>query len=190
MNHTTKGIILVAAIASMLVVGLNMIPLSQNTYASSSRHSEFKKAPEEHKNSKSAENHLNQVDTTYRSPGSRTSNVAVQENGKDNSGTAFTDLSSNVEQNQTTLAQPQSSQSGHDSDKDKKDRNFPVIVNVLPKLKNENTNSLEGNVSSINDASNDNTIRNRNAQNQTDGQNTCIIAGECSAASSETEGGR
>ena len=189
MNHPTKGIVIVAAIASMLVVGLNVIPLSQNTYASSSRHSDFKKAPEEHKNSKSAANHLNQQIFCYRSKCTG-GNTAIQQHGNDNSATGFTDLSNNVQQNQTTLAQPQSSQSGHDSDKDKKDRNFPVIVNVLPKLKNENTNSLEGNVSSINDASNDNTIRNRNAQNQTDGQNTCIIAGECSAASSETEGGR
>ncbi|MBV9178656.1 MAG: hypothetical protein JO297_16645 [Nitrososphaeraceae archaeon] len=184
MNHTTKGIVIVAAIASMLVVGLNMIPLSQNTYASSSRHSEFKKTADENKNSKSGENNLNQVDTTYRSPGSKTSNVAVQENGKGNTATAFTDLSSNVEQNQTTMAQPQSS---HDSDK--KDRSFPVTVNVVPNFKNENTNSVVGNTSSAADASNANTLSNRNAQNQTDGQNACLIAGECTASSHETETG-
>src|ERR671928_692268 len=97
MNHTIKGIIVVAAIVSMLVVGINMIPLAQNTYASSHRHSEFK----------SQDNILNQKDDTYRSPGSQSSNVAIQESGKGNSATAFSDQSSNLQQQQN---QPTSSQ--------------------------------------------------------------------------------
>ena len=84
MNHTIKGILIVVAIASMLVVGMNMFPLAQNTYASSHRHSEFK----------SQDNILNQQDDTYRSPGSESSNVAIQESGKGNSATAFSDQSS------------------------------------------------------------------------------------------------
>src|SRR5919205_398632 len=115
MNHTIKGIILVAAIASMLVVGMNMFPLAQNTYASSHRHSEFKKASEN--------NILNQQDDSYRSPGSQSSNVAIQESGKGNSATAFSDQSSNLQQqNQTTLQQqdPQAN------------KNFPITLNVLP----------------------------------------------------------
>ena len=81
MNHTIKSIIIVAAIASMLVVGINMIPLAQNTYASSHRHQD---------------NIANQGDDTYRSPGSQSSNVGIQESGKGNSATAFSDQSSNT----------------------------------------------------------------------------------------------
>ena len=34
MNHTIKGILIVAAITSMLVVGLSMVPIMQNSFAS------------------------------------------------------------------------------------------------------------------------------------------------------------
>src|ERR671931_234641 len=101
MNHTIKSIIIAAAIASMLVVGINMIPLAQNTYASSHRHSEFKKASEnKNQQSKSQDNILNQGDDTYRSPGSESSNVAIQESGKGNSPTAYSDQSSNIQEQQ------------------------------------------------------------------------------------------
>ena len=33
MNHTIKGILIVAAITSMLVVGLSMVPVMQNSFA-------------------------------------------------------------------------------------------------------------------------------------------------------------
>src|SRR5436309_13284450 len=114
MNHTIKSIILVAAIASMLVVGMNMFPLAQNTYASSHRHQD---------------NIASQRDETYRSPGSQSSNVAIQESGKGNSATAFSDQSSNVQeqQNQPTSSQQQDQQSNKD-----KDKNFPITLNVLP----------------------------------------------------------
>jgi len=69
MNHTIKSILLVAAITSMLVVGINMIPLAQNTYASENKNQQ----------SKSQDNILNQQDGTYRSPGSESSNVAIQD---------------------------------------------------------------------------------------------------------------
>ena len=52
-----------------------------------------------------------------------------------------------------------------------------------------NENSVSGNSSSTASADNTNTINNRNSQNQTQGQNACLIAGECTAASSETETG-
>jgi hypothetical protein len=55
MNHTIKSILLVAAITSMLVVGINMIPLAQNTYASENKNQQ----------SKSQDNILNQQDGTY-----------------------------------------------------------------------------------------------------------------------------
>ena len=41
MNHTIKGIIIVIAITSMLVVGLSMVPIMQNSFAS--KKSDFKK---------------------------------------------------------------------------------------------------------------------------------------------------
>ncbi|MBV9667911.1 MAG: hypothetical protein JO327_07245, partial [Nitrososphaeraceae archaeon] len=178
-------IVIVAAIASMLVVGLNMIPLSQNAYASSSRHSEFKNAPQENRKS-SAENNMNQQFLCYRSKCTG-SNLGIQQHGQGNSATGWTDLSNNLQQNQTTMAQPQSSQSGHESDNDKKERSTPVTINVVPKLDNQNTNSVVGNTSSAADASNHNNLSNRNAQNQTQAQNACIIAGECTAGSSQTE---
>src|SRR5436309_9537830 len=126
MNHTIKGILIVAAIASMLVVGANMIPLAQNTYASSHRHSEFK----------SQDNIANQQDDTYISPGSESSNVVIQESGKGNSATAFSDQSSNTQQqNQPTSLQQQDPQ----TDKDK-DKQFPITLNVLPDQRITNTN--------------------------------------------------
>src|SRR5919202_5088060 len=120
MNHTIKGIIIVAAIASMLVMGLSMFPLAQNTYASSHRHQD---------------NIANQGDDTYRSPGSQSSNVAIQESGKGNSATAFSDQSSNLQQNQPTSSQQQNPQANKD-----KDKNFPITLNVLPDQRIINTN--------------------------------------------------
>jgi hypothetical protein len=180
MNHTIKGILMLAAIASMLVVGINMLPLPQNTYASSHKQSEFKKASE-HKNqqSKGQDNILNQRDDTYRSSGSKSSNVAILESGKGNSATAFSDQSSNLQQNQTTLQQPQANK-----DKDKK---FPIILNVLPNQKitntnvNPNTNTLRSN--SSNDASNDNTINNAALARQRQAEASCAVALTCPAGS-------
>jgi len=42
MNHTIKGILIVAAIASMLVLGASMIPIMQNSFAS--KNPDFKQA--------------------------------------------------------------------------------------------------------------------------------------------------
>src|ERR671938_536807 len=111
MNHTIKSIIIVAAITSMMVLGAGMIPLAQNTYASSHRHSGFK----------NQDNIVNQQDGTYRSPGSESSNVAIQESGKGNSATSFSDQSSNIQEQQN---QPSSSQQDPQTDKDK-DNKFP-----------------------------------------------------------------
>jgi hypothetical protein len=174
MNHTIKGILIVAAIASMLVVGINIIPLAQNTYASSHRHSEFKKASEN--------NILNQGDDTYRSPGSQSSNVAIQESGKGNSATAFSDQSSNVQQNQTTLQQ-QNPQANKD-----KDNKFPITLNVLPNQRitntnvNPNTNTAGSNSSSASDASNDNTINNTALARQRQAEASCAVAVTCPEA--------
>jgi hypothetical protein len=180
MNHTIKGIVMLAAIASMLVVGISMIPLAQNTYASSHKHDEFKKASE-HKNqqSKGQDNILNQRDDIYRSPGSKSSNVAIQESGKGNSATAFSDQSSNLQQNQTTLQQPQANK---DKDKDKK----PIItLNVLPNQRitntnvNPNTNTAGSNSSSASDASNDNTIDNTALARQRQAEASCAVTLTC-----------
>ena len=181
MNHTIKGIVMLAAIASMLVVGINMIPSAQNTYASSHKHDEFKKASE-HKNqqSKGQDNILNQRDDIYRSPGSKSSNVAIQESGKGNSATAFSDQSSNLQQNQTTLQQPQAK----DPNKDKK---FPITLNVLPNQRitntnvNPNTNTAGSNSSSASDASNDNTIDNTALARQRQAEASCAVAVTCPA---------
>src|SRR5918912_4400376 len=114
MNHTIKSIIIAAVVTSMLVLGMNMFPLAQNTYASSHRHQD---------------NIANQGDDTYRSPSSQSSNVAIQESGKGNSATAFSDQSSNLQQqqNQPTSSQQQDSQANKD-----KDNKFPITLNVLP----------------------------------------------------------
>src|ERR671928_2119233 len=168
MNHTIKSIIIVAAIASMLVVGMNMFPLAQNTYASSHRHQD---------------NIANQGDDTYRSPGSQSSNVAIQESGKGNSATAFSDQSSNLQQNQTTLQQPQSNKD-KDNEKDKK---FPITLNVLPNQRitntnvNPNTNTAGSNSSSASDASNDNTIDNTALARQRQAEASCAVAVTCPA---------
>ena len=53
MNHTIKGILIVAAITSMLVVGATMIPIMQNSFAS--KKSDFKK-PERDTNTNSNTN--------------------------------------------------------------------------------------------------------------------------------------
>src|SRR5919205_2530420 len=166
MNHTIKGILIVAAIASMLVVGMNMFPLAQNTYASSHRHQD---------------NIANQGDDTYRSPGSQSSNVAIQESGKGNSATAFSDQSSNLQQQQN---QPTSSQQQPQSNKDK-DNKFPITLNVLPNQTitntnvNPNRNTASSNSSSASDASNDNTINNTALARQRQAEASCAVALTC-----------
>jgi hypothetical protein len=169
MNHTIKGIIIVAAIASMLVVGMNMIPLAQNTYASSHRHQD---------------NILNQRDESYRSPGSESSNVAIQESGKGNSPTAYSDQSSNTqEQNQPTLQQ-KDPQSNND-----KDKSFPITLNVLPDQRitntnvNPNRNTAGSNSGSASDASNNNTIDNTALARQRQAEASCAVALTCSEGS-------
>src|ERR671927_1694027 len=167
MNHTIKSIIIVAAIASMLVLGMNMFPLAQNTYASSHRHQD---------------NIANQGDDTYRSPGSESSNVVVQESGKGNSATAFSDQSSNLQQqqNQPTSSQQQDPQANKD-----KDKNFPLTLNVLPDQRitntnvNPNRNTANSNSSSASDASNDNTINNTALARQRQAEASCAVAVSC-----------
>jgi hypothetical protein len=166
MNHTIKGIIIVAAIASMLVVGMNMFPLAQNTYASSHRHQD---------------NIANQGDDTYRSPGSESSNVAIQESGNGNSATAFSDQSSNTQQqNQPTSLQQQDPQANKD-----KDKKFPITLNVLPNQTitntnvNPNRNTASSNSSSASDASNDNTINNTALARQRQADASCAVAVSC-----------
>jgi hypothetical protein len=167
MNHTIKSIIIVVAITSMLVLGINMIPLAQNTHASSHRHQD---------------NIVNQQDDTYRSPGSESSNVAIQESGKGNSATSFSDQSSNIQQqqNQPTSLQQQDPQANKD-----KDKNFPITLNVLPNQRitntnvNPNTNIAGSNSSSASDASNDNTIDNTAIARQRQADASCAIALTC-----------
>jgi hypothetical protein len=167
MNHTIKGILIVAAIASMLVVGLGMIPLAQNTYASSYRHQD---------------NILNQGDDTYRSAGSESSNVAIQESGKGNSATSFSDQSSNPQQqqNQPTSSQQQDPQ----TDKDK-DNKFPITLNVIPDQRitntnvNPNRNTAGSDSSSASDASNNNTIDNTALARQRQAEASCAVAVSC-----------
>ena len=60
MNHTIKGIIIVAAITSMLVLGANMVPIMQNSFAS--KKSDFKK-PERDPNTNTNTN-TNSADST------------------------------------------------------------------------------------------------------------------------------
>ena len=46
MNHTIKGILIVGAIASMLVLGASMIPIMQNSFAKKT--SDFKQGEGKH----------------------------------------------------------------------------------------------------------------------------------------------
>jgi hypothetical protein len=169
MNHTIKGILIVVVITSMLVVGMNMIPLAQNTYASSHRYQD---------------NILNQKDETYRSPGSQSSNVGIQDSGKGNSPTAYSDQSSNTQQqNQPTLQQqnPQANKN--------KDNKFPITLNVLPDQRitnnnvNPNRNTADSNSGSASDASNNNTIDNTALARQRQAEASCAVALTCSEGS-------
>ena len=167
MNHTIKGIIIVAAIASMLVLGMNMFPLAQNTYASSHRHQD---------------NIANQQDDTYRSPGSESSNVVVQESGKGNSATSFSDQSSNLQQQQN---QPTSSQQKDPQANKDKDKSLPITLNVLPNQRiintnvNPNRNTAGSNSGSASDASNNNTIDNTALARQRQAEASCAVALTC-----------
>jgi hypothetical protein len=169
MNHTIKGIIIVAAITSMLILGASMIPLAQNTYASSHRHQD---------------NILNQGDDTYRSPGSDSSNVAIQESGKGNSATSFSDQSSNLQQQQQNQPTSSSQQQNPQANKDK-DKQFPITLNVLPDQRitntnvNPNRNTAGSNSSSVSDASNDNTINNTALARQRQAEASCAGALTC-----------
>jgi hypothetical protein len=169
MNHTIKGIIIVVAITSMLIVGMNMFPLTQNTYASSHRHSK--------------DNILNQQDGTYRSPGSESSNVGIQDSGKGNSPTAFSDQSSNLQQqqqNQPTSSQQQNPQANKD-----KDKQLPITLNVLPNQRitntnvNPNRNTASSNSGSASDASNNNTIDNTALSRQRQAEASCAVSLTC-----------
>jgi cytoskeletal protein RodZ len=73
MNHTIEGILIVAAITSMLVVGATMVPIMQNSFA--------------HK--KSAESNTN-TNTNTNSANSTSSSTATASNTNniDNSATA------------------------------------------------------------------------------------------------------
>src|SRR5919197_2853097 len=53
MNHTIKGILIVAAITSMLVMGASMIPIMQNSFAQ--KKSDFKKERNTNTNTNSAD---------------------------------------------------------------------------------------------------------------------------------------
>ena len=83
MNHTIKGILIVAAITSMLVVGATMIPIMQNSFAS--KKSDFKK-PERDTNTNSNTN--TNTNTNSATSDSDSTATATNTNNIDNSATA------------------------------------------------------------------------------------------------------
>jgi cytoskeletal protein RodZ len=65
MNHTIKGILIVAAIASMLIVGATMVPIMQNSFAS--KKSDFKKAERDPNINTNINTNINSADSTSSS---------------------------------------------------------------------------------------------------------------------------
>jgi hypothetical protein len=78
MNHTIKGIIIVAAITSMLVVGANMIPIMQNSFAY--KRSDFKKERDPNTNTN--------INTNTNSADSTSSSTATADNTNNINNTA------------------------------------------------------------------------------------------------------
>jgi hypothetical protein len=125
---------------------------------------------------------LNQGDDTYRSPSSESSNVAIQESGKGNSATVFSDQSNNLQQqqNQPTSLQQQDPRANKD-----KDNKFPITLNVLPDQRitntnvNPNRNTASSNSSSASDAANDNTINNTALARQRQADASCAVGVTC-----------
>ena len=72
MNHTIKGILIVAAITSMLVVGATMVPIMQNSFA--------------HKKSAGGNTNTN-TNTNDLSASLTSSNIAANENTITNTNT-------------------------------------------------------------------------------------------------------
>src|SRR5207248_9563647 len=91
MNHTIKGILIVAAITSMLVLGATMIPIMQNSFASKKH--DFKGAERD-------PNTNTNTNTNSADSSSSSNATAENTNNIDNSATA----TQNQEQNACAVA--------------------------------------------------------------------------------------
>jgi Sec-independent protein translocase protein TatA len=88
MNHTIKGILIVAAITSMLVVGATMVPIMQNSFAHTKsevkKTHEFKKAHDFKKEARSTDTNTN---TNNLTASLTSSNIASNTNNINNTNT-------------------------------------------------------------------------------------------------------
>jgi hypothetical protein len=90
MNHTIKGILIVAAITSMLVVGATMVPIMQNSFASKSevkKTHEVKKSHEVKKVQRDTDKNIN-VNRNSATSSSSSSATASNTNNINNTATS------------------------------------------------------------------------------------------------------
>jgi hypothetical protein len=90
MNHTIKGILIVAAITSMLVVGATMIPIMQNSFASKSevkKTHEVKKGHDFKKAQRDTDKNIN-VNTNSANSSSTSDATASNTNNINNTATS------------------------------------------------------------------------------------------------------
>jgi hypothetical protein len=89
MNHTIKGILIAAAITSMLIVGATMIPIMQNSFAKSEvkKTHEVKKAHDFKKAQRNTDKNIN-VNTNSADSSSSSNATAENTNNIDNTATA------------------------------------------------------------------------------------------------------
>jgi Sec-independent protein translocase protein TatA len=73
MNHTIKGILIVAAITSMLVVGATMVPIMQNSFAH--KKSDFKKAERQGNTNTNTNTNSANSSSTSTATASNTNNI-------------------------------------------------------------------------------------------------------------------
>jgi hypothetical protein len=84
-----KSSLMVAAITSLLVVGTSLVPLQSYANGNDQPHKTLKSKSDSRTNQ-----HLNQYNFCYRSPGCVQGNQAVQISGNDNTAKGFNDQSS------------------------------------------------------------------------------------------------
>jgi hypothetical protein len=89
MNNVKSSMIVIAAIATLLVVGTSLIPLQSYADGSDQPHKNLKSKSDSRTNQ-----HLDQDNFCYRSPGCVQGNQGAQISGNDNTAKGFNDQSS------------------------------------------------------------------------------------------------
>ena len=89
MNNVKSSLIVVAAITSLLVMGTSLIPLQSYAAGNDQPHKNLKSKSDSRTNQ-----HLDQDNFCYRSPGCVQGNQGAQISGNDNTAKGFNDQSS------------------------------------------------------------------------------------------------